>query len=323
MLLSLLFRKGSMNKTKKNGFLLFFAKLGKDIKRNKLRYILVLPILVYVILFCYKPMYGILLAFKDYRPRKGIMGSEWVGLKWVITFLKDPYFFRVLRNTVIIGVYQVVFSFPAPILFALLLNEVRVKWFKKTVQTISYMPHFISLVVICGMVSSFCQSNGVINDVIEFFGGERHNLLMKRAFFRPVYIISGIWAEIGWGAIIYLAALAGIDQEQYEAARIDGANRVQQMIHITLPGILPTVSTLLILKMGSILGVGYEKILLLSNDAILEVADVISTHVYRRGLIEAQFSYSTAVGLFNNLINVFFLVVTNKLSKKLGQSGLF
>jgi putative aldouronate transport system permease protein len=215
------------------------------------------------------------------------------------------------------------FTFPAPILLALLLNEVKVTWFKRIVQTISYLPHFIAMVVMCGLVSQFCQSDGLINSIIAFFGGERQNLLIQKEMFYPIYIISAIWKEIGWNSIIYLATLAGIDQEQYEAAEIDGAGRLQKMWYITLPGLVPTISMLLILKMGSILGVGYEKILLLYNETTYEVADVISTYVYRKGLLNADYSYSTAIGLFNSVINLLFLVSANKLSKKLGQSGLF
>jgi len=204
-----------------------------------------------------------------------------------------------------------------------LLNEIKVNWFKRTIQTISYMPHFISTVVLCGMVTAFCQRGGAVNDVISFLGGERKNLLMESSLFYPIYIISDIWQGMGWSSIIYLAALAGIDQEQYEAARIDGASRIQQMCYITLPGLLPTVSMMLILRLGSILNVSQDKILLLYQPLTYEVADVIGTYVYRRGLEEAQYSYSAAVGMFNSIVNIVFLVAANKFSKKVGQSGLF
>lgn len=297
--------------------------LALDFKRNKVKYLMVLPILIILILFCYKPMYGILIAFKRYRPALGIADSPWVGLKYFKQFFNDPYCWRLFRNTLSISLLNLLFGFPAPIIFALLLNEVRSKKFKKAVQTISYMPHFISLVVVCGMITTFCASDGLFNNIIEMFGGERSNLLMNKNLFYPIYIISDIWKGLGWNSIIYLAALAGIDQEQYEAARIDGANRLQQMFHITLPGIMPTVSMLLVLKIGSLLSVGYEKIILLYQPTTYEVADVISSYVYRRGLQDGQFSYGTAVGLFNSIVNIILLLIANKASKKLGQSGLF
>ena len=294
-----------------------------DFKKHRFKYFIILPVIIFLILFAYKPMYGIIIAFKNYRPSRSIAASEWVGFFYFKQFIKDPYFLRVIRNTLLISVQQIVFSFPVPIIFAILLNEIRVSWFKRTIQTISYMPHFISTVVICGMISAFCQSGGVINDVIAFFGGARKNLLSDPDYFYPVYILSDIWQGMGWSSIIYLAALAGIDQEQYEAARIDGASRIQQMIYITFPGLLPTVSMMLILRLGSILSVGYEKILLLYQPLTYEVADVISTYVYRRGLLDADYSYSTAVSLFNSVVNIIFLVAANKFSQKAGQSGLF
>ncbi len=295
----------------------------RNIKRNKYKYIVILPVIIYLILFAYKPMYGIIIAFQRYRPSVGISGSAFVGFDNFRRFFNDVYFVRILRNTVVISVLSIVFAFPAPVFLALLINEVRNKHFKKTVQTISYMPHFISMIVVCGLIETFCSSDGMINDIIAFFGGERTGLLAKSNLFYPIYIISDIWKEVGWNSIIYLAALAGIDQEQYEAAKIDGAGRLKQMIHITLPGIVPTIVTLFILRMGSILSVGYEKILLLYSPMTYNVADVISTYTYRKGLIDGDFSYSTAVGLFNSAVNIIFLVLTNKLSKKMGQSGLF
>lgn len=298
-------------------------RLKKDLQRNKYMYIIILPVVIYLLVFCYKPMYGIVIAFQKFRPTLGIANSPWVGLKHFKSFFIDPYFGRILRNTFTISFLSLIFGFPAPILFALLLNEVKVKWFKKTVQTITYMPHFISLVVICGLVTTFCQANGLFNDIIALFGGERENLLLNKNLFYPIYVLSGIWQGMGWSSIIYLAALAGIDQEQYEAAKIDGASRLQQMRYITLPGLLPTVSMLLILNLGSILNVGHEKVMLLYQPLTYEVADVIGTYVYRRGLISGEYSYSTAVGLFNSVVNLVFLVVSNKISKKLGQSGLF
>ncbi len=295
----------------------------RDYKKNKYKYLIVLPVILYFIIFHYKPMYGLVIAFQRFRVSAGISGSPFIGLDNFKSFFQDVYFWRVLRNTITISFLSILFAFPAPILLALLLNEVKNKAFKRTVQTISYMPHFISLVVVCGLINSFCQTNGALNDIITFFGGDRNNLLAQKELFYPIYILSDIWQSIGWDSIIYLAALSGVDQEQYEAAKIDGAGRIRQLISITLPGIMPTISMLLVLKIGNILNVGYEKILLLYQPLTYEVADVISTYVYRKGMIDANFSFSTAVGLFNSLINVIFLLAANRISKKLGQSGLF
>ena len=297
--------------------------LLRDFKKHKQKYLIILPVLIYFILFHYKPMYGVLIAFKRFKPNLGIWDSQWIGLQNFIRFFNDIYFFRLIRNTFTISFLSLVFSFPMPILLALLLNEIKSMKFKRTVQTITYMPHFIAMVVLCGIITSFCQTNGLINQIIAFFGGTKTNLLMKKEYFYPIYIVSEIWKNIGWDSIIFLAALSGIDQEQYEAARVDGAGRIKQMIYITLPGILPTISILLILKMGSILNVGYEKILLLYQPVTYEVADVISTYTYRKGLIDADFSYSTAINMFNSIVNIVFLQVSNKISKKAGQSGLF
>lgn len=301
----------------------FGKRMGRDFKKNKYKYLLVLPVIVYFLVFHYKPMYGIVIAFQRFRVSAGITGSPWVGFENFRRFFEDIYFWRVLRNTVTISLLSIVVGFPMPIILALIINEVRVKWFKKTVQTITYMPHFISMVVVCSMIRAFCQSNGIFNDVIVFWGGEKTNLLAQKEFFYPIYIISGVWQSIGWDSIIYLAAISGIDQEQYEAARVDGAGRFRQIISITLPGLLPTIAMLFVLRLGGILNVGFEKILLLYQPLTYEVADVISTYVYRKGLIGADFSYSSAVGLFNSVVNIIFLVAANKVSKRLGQSGLF
>lgn len=299
------------------------SRVIQDFKRHKYKYLVVLPVIVYMIVFHYKPMYGVIIAFKQYRPTLGITDSPWVGFDNFVRFFKDIYFFRILRNTLSISFLSILFSFPAPIILALMLNEVKVNWFKRAIQTITYMPHFIALVVVCGLINNFCLTNGLLNDIIAVLGGERNNLLSSTVWFYPIYILSGIWQEVGWGSIIYLAALSGIDQEQYEAARVDGAGRIRQMLYITLPGIFPMISIQLILKLGSILGVGYEKILLLYQPATYEVADVISTYVYRKGLVDAEYSFSTAVGLFNSIVNIIFLLLSNRISKKAGQSGLF
>ena len=301
----------------------FFKRLAIDFQKHKYKYLLILPIIVYLILFCYKPMYGLVIAFKNYRPTRGIWGSNWVGFLWFETFFKDPYFWRLLRNTFTISGLTILFGFPAPIILALLLNEVRSNKFKRTVQTITYMPYFISLVVTCSLLKIYCIENGLFPQIMELFGAQRQNLLANPKYFYPIYILSDIWQGIGWNSIIYLAALSGIDQEQYEAARIDGANRLQQVIHITLPGLMPTITILFILRMGNILNVGYEKILLLYNPSTYEVADVLSTYTYRTGLENQQYSLSTAVGLFNTMVNVVFLLITNYISKKSTESGLF
>ena len=297
--------------------------LKRDMQLHFWKYVLIIPILVYLAVFCYKPMYGLVIAFKNYKPARGIWGSKWVGFTWFETFFKDPYFFRLLRNTFRLSALSILFGFPAPIILALLLNEVTNTKFKRTVQTITYMPYFISLVVACSIIKIYCQADGLFSQIGMFFGAPAQNLLIDPNKFTPIYVLSGIWQNIGWNSIIYLAALSGIDQEQYEAARIDGANRFQQVLHITIPGILPTIMILFIMRMGSILNVGYEKILLLYTDATFETADVFSTYTYRMGLQSQKYSLSTAVGLFNTMVNIVFLLFTNWLSNKTTESGLF
>ncbi|NLB38344.1 MAG: sugar ABC transporter permease [Clostridiales bacterium] len=301
----------------------FAGRLLRDFRLNKWKYLMILPVLVYLAVFAYKPMYGLQIAFKNYRPTRGIAGSPWVGFLWFEKFFTDPYFWRLLRNTFTLSALDILFGFPAPIILALLLNELRNNKFKRTVQTITYMPYFISLVVMASLLKIYSQENGLFSQIIELFGGTRQNLTISASAFRPLYIGSGIWQYIGWNSIIYLAALAAIDQEQYEAARIDGANRFRQLLHITLPGILPTIMILFVLRMGSILNVGYEKVLLMYTPSTYEVADVFSTYTYRMGLENQQYSLSTAVGLFNTVVNIAFLLLTNYFSKKTTESGLF
>jgi len=295
----------------------------KDFKKNKMIYLLAVPVLAYYIIFHYGPMYGVIIAFKNFTPARGILGSPWVGFRWFQEFFSSYYFGRLLRNTLLINIYSLIFSFPAPIFLALLLNELRNQKFKKVVQTISYLPHFISLVVICGMIVNFTARDGILNDIIAFFGGERTTMLLRPELFRTIYVASGIWQGVGWGSIIYLAALAGIDIELYQAAVIDGANRWHQVWHVTLPGILPTIVILLIMRIGSLMSVGYEKIILLYNSSIYETADVISTFVYRKGLLEANYSYSSAVGLFNSVINFLLLIIANWISRKVNETSLW
>ncbi|MDF2650224.1 MAG: sugar transporter permease [Paenibacillus sp.] len=294
-----------------------------DIRKNKLLYVMLFPVLLYYVIFHYGPMYGAIIAFKDFSPRLGIWGSDWVGFEHFQAFFTGPYFWRTIKNTVLISFYQLLFGFPAPIVLALLLNEVRHALFKRTVQTITYMPHFISLVVICGIIKDFTVSDGVMNDIIVFFGGERTTFLLEPSFFRSVYVTSGVWQHIGWGTIIFLAALTGIDQEQYEAAKIDGAGRWKQMTNVTLPGLMPTIIILLILEVGRMMNVGFEKIILLYNPGTYETADVISSYVYRVGLQDFNYSFSSAVGLFNSVINFILLICSNWLSRKFNDTSLW
>lgn len=301
----------------------FWIQVKKDWKRNRSLYLMVLPVILFYILFHYKPMYGALIAFQDYNPRLGFSGSEWVGFDQFNRFFTSPYFGRLVKNTLLLSVYGIIFGFPAPIILALLLNELRARRFKKTVQTITYLPHFISLVVVTGIIKDFTQSTGLINDIIVMFGGERSSLIQNPALYRTIYIVSDIWQGIGWGSIIYLSALSGVDQQLYEAASIDGAGRWKQLIHVTLPGIAPTIVIMLIMRMGQLLGTGYEKTILLYNEATYETADVIASYIYRVGILERNWSYSTAIGLFNSVINLALLIVTNKISKRVSETSLW
>lgn len=300
------------------------AKLIKNIKEHKLLYIMILPVVIWYIIFHYIPMIGILMAFQNYSPFKGFFQSEWVGLQHFKDFFSSIYFWRLLRNTFLLSFYNLIFGFPVPIIFALLLNEVRNSLFKRVVQTVSYMPYFISLVVVAGIIIDFTSSDGVITQILHrFFGVEETNLLGKPELFRTIYIVSDIWQGFGFASIIYLAALTSIDPELYEAAMIDGAGRLKQTWYITLPGIMNTVVILLILRIGTLLFVGHEKILLLYTPLTYETADVISTYVYRKGLQEFNYGYSTAVGLFNSIINSILLIISNKLAKKYTEISLF
>jgi putative aldouronate transport system permease protein len=294
-----------------------------DIRKNRWLYVMLVPVLLYFAVFHYVPMYGAIIAFKDFSPRLGIWGSPWAGLEHFESFFTGLYFWRVVKNTLMISIYEIVFGFPAPIILALLLNEIRVSAFKRTVQTITYMPHFISLVVVCGIIKEFTMSDGLIVDILAFLGMERMSLLIEPDYFRTIFVSSGIWQHIGWGTIIYLAALAGIDPEQYEAARMDGAGRWKQMLHVTLPGIMPTIIILLILEMGRVMNVGMEKVILLYNPATYETSDVISSYVYRMGLQEFNYSFSSAVGLFNSAINFMMVIGSNWMSRKLNDTSLW
>lgn len=297
--------------------------IKKDFLHNKTLYLMIIPVLAYFIVFKYIPMYGASIAFKDFSPVKGILGSDWVGLKHFLRFFNSVYFVRVMSNTFIISVATIIWGFPAPIIFALLLNEVKQKWFKSSVQTITYLPHFISLVIIVGLVKDFCLTDGFINDFAAFFGMARSPILQNPDYFRTIYIITEIWQTIGWNSIIYLAALSGVDVELYEAAKIDGANRWKQIRFVTLPGISSTIVILLILRIGNVLSVGFEKIILMYNPSTYSVADVISSYVYRTGLVEMNFSYSAAIGLLNSVLNFAFLIIANNLSRKFSETSLW
>lgn len=303
--------------------------LKKDMQSNWELYLMILPLLAYYIIFHYAPMYGATIAFKDYKTNLGFLHSPWAQpfYKHFKTFLTMPYFKRLLLNTLNISINSLVWGFPMPIILALLINELQSKAFAKVTQTITYLPYFVSIVVICGLVRTFVDENGLITGIVAAFGGERVNMLSKSEYFVPIYVISDIWQTVGWNSIIYIAALAGIDQELYEAARIDGAGRLRQTWTITLPSILPTIVILLILRIGSLLNVGYEKIMLLYNSLTYEKADVISTYVYRYGLGGEgganPWSFSSAVGLFNSVVNFILVILSNKISKKLTGSGLW
>ncbi len=301
----------------------FLQRVKADWRRNKALYLLVLPVLLFYLIFHYKPMYGAIIAFKDYTPALGIADSPWVGFDNFTRFFTSPYFVRLIKNTVLLSFYELIFGFPAPIILALLLNEVRNKKFKGIAQTITYLPHFISMVVVTGMITNFAMTSGLFNDIIVFFGGERSPLLQNPDLYRTIYVASSIWQEVGWGSIIYLSALSGVDSQLYEAAAIDGAGKWQQLIHVTFPAIMPTIIIMLILKTGSMMSMGYEKTILLYNPSTFETADIISSYIYRVGLLEMNWSYSTAIGLFNSVINCVLLVFTNKLSKKYSETSLW
>ncbi len=296
----------------------------KKIAINYELYILILPAFLYFIIFHYWPMYGVQIAFRDFVPTLGITGSPWVGLKHLSRFISSYHFVFLLRNTFLISIYGLVVGFPAPIILALMLNEVQNTKMKKFAQTITYAPHFISTVVLVGMITIFLSPTvGIINKIIVMLGGEETNFLQKADWFRTIYVFSGVWKEAGFSSIIYLAALTGIDPQLHDAARVDGANRMQRIWHVNIPGIIPTATILLIMSMGRMLSVGFEKAFLLQNSLNMETSDIIATYVYRVGLQGAKYSYSTAVGLFNSVINFVLLFSFNAISRKLGETSLW
>lgn len=296
-------------------------------KRVRARYDLYLLLsipLIWYLVFRYYPMYGVQIAFKDFIPTQGIWGSEWAGLKYFNRFFASYYFWQLLWNTLSISLYQIIFGFPIPILLALLINEIKNKHYQKFMQNITYIPHFLSVVVMVGMLNIFLDPGyGIVNRLVGFLGGETVNYMRKAEWFRAIYVISEIWQHAGWNSIIYLAALSGIDPSLYEAASIDGASRLQKIIHISIPGILPTIMILLILQIGSIMEIGFEKVLLMQNPVNTAKSNIIATFVYQNGIQLGQFSYATAVGLFNSVINFTILVFANTIAKRTTKIGLW
>lgn len=282
-----------------------------------------LPVLAFYLIFCYKPMYGAIIAFKQYTPGLGIWKSPWVGLDNFKYFFSNPDFIRILSNTLRISLSLIIFGFPAPIILTLLFNEIGNKQFKRVAQSVSYIPHFISLVVICGLIKTFVADGSIIQQIVHAFDGRDGSLLNRAEMFLPIYVISNIWQNIGWDSIIYLAAISSIDPQLYEAAQVDGAGKWKRMLHVTLPGLAPTIIIMLILQLGNILSVGYEKIILLYNPLIYDTSDVILSYVYRMGFESMDWSYSTAVGLFNSVVNFVIIILANTISRKVSDTSLW
>lgn len=301
----------------------FLERARIDLSRNHVYYTMLIPLILYYVLFHYFPMYGAQIAFKNFSVGKGIIKSPWAGFKHFESFFGSIYFTRLVGNTLLLNIYDIIFGFPLPIILALMLNEVRNAAYKRTIQTVTYLPHFISIVVLCSMVRDFTTRTGLINTLISSLGGKPIIFLQEADWYRTVFVGSGIWREFGWSSIIYMAALSAIDVQMYEAAHIDGASRLKQMWYITLPSLLPTIVIMLIIRFGRIMNVGVEKTLLLYNPSTYKTADVISSYVYRKGIIDGNYSFSSAVGLFNSVINFALLLSVNKISKKLSGSGLF
>lgn len=295
----------------------------KNYRQNPLLYWMLAPVLLYVLIFNYAPMFGLVISFQDYSLTRGVMGSKWIGLKNFEDFFSSMYFGRTLGNTLILSGLDLLVCFPAPIILALMLNEVGCLRFKKTIQTVSYMPHFISMVVVAGLIKEFCSSTGVVAQFVQFFGGKAQSYISQPQYFRAIFTVSQVWQTIGFNSIVFLAALSGIDMQLYEAARIDGAGRLRQMWHVTLPGIIPTIIIMLILRCGAIMNVNFEKVLLLYSPSTYATADVISTYVYRAGIIKQKIGYSTAVGLFNSVVSLLLVVGANALSNRYTESSLF
>lgn len=303
------------------------AGTGKDVRRRivkyKMLYLMLLPAVAFLFLFSYIPMYGASIAFKEFWITKGILGSPWVGFKHFEQIFATDKFWQVFTNTIEINIMRLVFGFPAPIILAILLNEVRHRIFKRSIQTIIYLPHFISWVTISGILFALLSNEGLVNSIVVLFGGDPVNFLTSNSMFRPLLVISGIWKEVGWGTIIFLAALSGVNPDLYEASVIDGANRWKQIVHITLPSLLPIISILLILNFGSMMSGGFDQVFNMYNPMVYESGDVIDTYVYRIGLTQGQYSMATAIGLFLNVINFVLLIAVNSAAKKMNGHGIY
>ncbi|MFD2115763.1 ABC transporter permease [Paenibacillus yanchengensis] len=296
----------------------------KRVARHWELYLLLVPVLAFFIIFHYWPMYGVQIAFKNFSPLKGIMGSDWVGLYHFERFFDSFFFSRLFWNTIGISVYELLVGFPIPIILALMINEVRSSRFKKVVQTVTYAPHFLSTVVLVGMLVTFLSpTSGVINHILALFGIEPVSFMTEASWFKTLFVSSSIWQNAGWSSIIYIAALTNIDPQMHEAAMIDGAGRMKRIWHINIPGIMPTMIILFVLNIGSLMNVGFEKIFLMQNDLNMEASDVFATYVYRSGVLGAQYSFASAVGLFNSLVNVVLLFTVNRAAKRISGSGLF
>ncbi|AET57147.1 binding-protein-dependent transporters inner membrane component [Paenibacillus terrae HPL-003] len=299
-------------------------KIWNQIKRDYELYLFLLPIIIIYLVFKYYPMYGIQIAFKDFSPSRGIWGSEWVGFKHFIDFFDSYNFWTIMTNTLTLSVLSLVFSFPAPIIIAIMLNQMLAKRYKKIVQTVIYAPHFISTVVLVGMLNIFLSPNsGIVNHIITLFGGDPIMFMANEGWFRPLYILSGVWQETGFSTIIYLAALAGVNPELHEAAIMDGASKWKRVMHVDIPSILPTIVILLILALGNIMGIGFEKAFLMQNDLNYATSNIIPTYVYEIGIQKAQYSFSTAIGLFNSVVNIILIITVNRIAKKLTETSLW
>ncbi|MEK5641559.1 protein lplB [Paenibacillus rhizosphaerae] len=290
----------------------------KKIKQYRVLLLMMVPAVIYYIIFNYAPMYGVLLAFKDFKITQGILGSPWVGFKHFEMIFEDPYFYTVLRNTLIISVYKLLFGFPVPVLFALMLSEITSTKFKRVVQTVSYLPHFISWVVLGGIFFTIFSLDGPVNMIVHLFGGEKALFLADERYFRTILVVTSIFQGFGWGSIIYFAALSNIDPQLHEAAVMDGAGRFQRMFHISIPMLAPVIAIMLILSMSGILDAGFDQIFNMYNVKVYNVADIIDTYVYRKGLVEMDYSYATAVGLFKSVIALLLIVTVNTVVKRLG-----
>lgn len=299
------------------------APLWRRMKKFKYLYLMFVPVVAYYAIFHYAGIYYAVIAFQNYKPMRGIGGSAMVGFKHFAEFFLSVSAWRLIRNTLWLNVLMLLFAFPASILFALMINQMRDGLYKKAIQTVTYMPHFIATVVVCGLISEFSQANELLNDLLSFFGFQRKNLLAQPEYFRSIYVLSEIWQQLGWGTIIYLATLSGVDPSLHEAAAIDGAGRLRRIFHVNLPALVPVVTVQLILRIGRMMALGHEKVLLLYNPLTYETADILSTFVYRRGLQEMDYSYGAAVGLFSSAVNLVLLIFANQFSKRTTGDSLW